>query len=148
MFRKFLKGDNDVERCGVFIGTLDYKHVRPSRSLRPIELPNRHPTPAESYRITKSDLDRCLEARSLSMSDVAGFWHTHPAPFLPGPSQADLDSIMLGATHWWHCVVHIESWTLTWYDYFDNNIKENDNAWNLVRPRPTARVGRVRRPER
>ena len=151
MFREFLNGrGNDVELCGMFIGVPDHSHSldRPPRDIIPYELPNRARKVADNYVIRQGDVRAALEADGLSMDDVVGFWHTHPQPYLPGPSQADWDSIMLGAKHWWHCVVHPESWTLTWYDYYGNVIEEKDNEHGTrpLRRERGARMAGIRGP--
>lgn len=127
MFRTFLNDrGNDVELCGMFLGQIDTVHTTPPRQLKLVELPNRAPDPRETYAVHADDVVTALRVHGACYDDVVGFWHTHPHPSDPGPSQEDWDSIMLGAKHWWHAVWHPETGTTTWYDYAENMIEIKD----------------------
>lgn len=151
MFVEYLgeRGD-DIELCGMFLGdpVPRKSHDGPPRNLTLVELPNRSNRPEDAYVIRRSDVNAALLRLSETDDRIVGFWHTHPSPSLPGPSQADLDSITLGARHWWHAVWHPASRTVTWYDYDANMIveieKEHRNARRTVQARGRARMARVR----
>lgn len=124
MFRNILNKIHDRERCGVIIGLPDTVHVAPPSSGVVVELPNRAADPTTEFVILRDDLDTALWGAGATMRAVIGFWHTHPHPFAPEPSEADWASIMLGEKFWWHAVIHPESGTVTWYDYNENVFEE------------------------
>jgi proteasome lid subunit RPN8/RPN11 len=109
------------EQCGMFIGHVVTDHARPPKRFRVIELPNRSATPHKSYVISQDDVDMALARLYATESSVIGFWHTHPAPFLPAPSEDDWDGIRQGSPAWWHAVVSPVHGIITWYDQ-DKNI--------------------------
>lgn len=121
-------GDDDTEHCGLLIGTPDLLHESVPEVGEVVELLNRAEDFENSYVIYRGDVIDALALRGLTDSDVVGFWHSHPSPSLPGPSQDDLDSVALGARHWWHAIWHPQSGTVTWYDYYNNIVTENHNA--------------------
>lgn len=137
---EFIDDSDEAERCGLLItndidpvphGVLSQLHVHTHVDMV-VELPNRHEDPTEYFRITQTDIDHAMEWLGLQQDQLMGFWHTHPGEALNGPSQEDWDAITLGEKTWWHCVYHVHSRTLTWFDYYDNEITQEVESHGRV----------------
>lgn len=127
MFSQFIRDDDPIEHCGLFIKADSVGRPLHTSAERPylyvgiiVELPNRAIDPTDNFTVYQSDVDHALRWLSYTPSDVLGYWHTHPQGSPPEPSQADLDSIALGDKNWWHCVIQTATNSMVWFDYYEN----------------------------
>ncbi|QGJ93005.1 hypothetical protein SEA_KABOCHA_120 [Gordonia phage Kabocha] len=130
-----LDHDETFERCGLFLKDRRVVKAHHTEGERPVyyvgvvvELPNRHHDSENNFRISQNDIDRALGWLRREQDDILGFWHTHPARFLPTPSDDDLASVALGDKDWWHCVYSLDTCETTWFDYYNNMHTEEDRA--------------------
>lgn len=113
-----------------------------------VELPNTHEDPKDHFRISQSDLTASLRWLKRDESDIIGFWHSHTADHLPGPSQHDWDEIALGDKQHWHCVVHPDTRNVTWFDYHGNSHSETDIIHQTVQVPVRTVVRQLRKTQR
>jgi hypothetical protein len=74
------------------------------------EIPNRHPDPANEFRVQWRD----ATTLPLKRGQVRGVLHTHTRRQIPGPSYADVRGVDVEDTI--GCVYHPATGKLTWYD--------------------------------
>lgn len=112
----FIAEDDKEERCGILYGIPRFNHSTYPSSYGVCEVPNRADDPSCSYAIYQSDIDIALASLKRTHRHIVGFWHTHPAPFLSGPSDRDWAAAKRGARYWFHLVFHCPSRRIVWYN--------------------------------
>lgn len=106
MFDTFTR--TDIEQCGILVSDDG------GQTFTVVEMPNRHPDPANYFQVHWNDYDRW--ATKHPGHTVIGFFHTHLPHESDAPSGMDIDQ-MARYPDLWGVVLHVGTRTVTWFDH-------------------------------